>query len=212
MLITGTEIVCPAGDPGTPPLVIDLRAILAAEQRQEEVATVTAFKAPELLKTFNRNWLDLSEVLARLVLEKAKAEKALEKRRSILILEVVPATLAAKKLPSNEANREAIIQLDAEFDRLSDTLNEIVAVKAYLEGKLKSFENAFTSVKKVLGMDQQYMRPGSNSNLSGGTGGGGGRQIISQPPPANDQTTKRQVEDNARPPPRGGFGKARYGS
>lgn len=167
LLITGTEVICPQGTPGAVPLVIDLAKILKAEARQEEVATTNATKAPELLKTLNRSWLDLSETLARLFMEKGKAAKAVDKRRSILVLEVVPGKLKEKGLTSNDANREAVIQLDEEHERLEDTLLQITAVVKYLEGKLHSFENAFSSVKKILGNDQSWMRDRPNPNLSG---------------------------------------------
>lgn len=189
MLITGTEIVCPQGRPGESPLVIDLKAILQAEKRQEEVATVNSTKAPELLKTLNRSWLDLSETLSRLFLEKGKAAKALEKRRAELVLNVVPETLKEKKLSSNDANREAVIQLDQEHERLEDTLMQIQAVVKYLEGKLHSFENAFSSVKKILGNDQPYMRGLPNGNLSGTTEG---------PDPARGMVSKLHNPDDVK--------------
>ncbi len=210
MLITGNEIVCPQGTPGAAPLVINLAAILKAEARQEEVATVNAMKAPELLKTLNRSWLDLSETLSKLYQEKGRAVKAAEKRKAVLVLEVVPKTLADKKLASNEANREAVISLDTEYEELEDKVLQITAVMKFLEGKLHSFENAFSSVKKILGNDQPYMRGGGNSNLSGTTEGPGpSRSMVSRSHNPDDVKDEMGV---ATPIPRStpsGFGKAR---
>lgn len=197
MILTSTEIVCPRGTPGESPLVIDLAAILKAEVRQEETSSVTPAKAQELSTAFNRSWLDLNGVLAHLHLEKMKAEKVLEQRRSVLMLEVVPKTLSDKKLQSNDANREAIVLLDEDYSAKQDTLMEIVAVVKFLEGKLRSFENALSIAKKVLG-DQSPMWRTHNPNLSGDTS--------SKTAPGVMTEQQRQLE------PRKGFGKSRFGS
>lgn len=168
MISNDRQLVCPAGTPGREPKIIDLGAILAAEARQNEVATVTQMKAPELLWTYNKSWLDLNGLLAHLTLERNIAQKELEKRKAVLLLDIIPEKLKERKIPTNDANREAFIVLDPQYSTLEDTVMQITAVVKLLEGKLKSFENAYNSVKKLVGQDT-YRTSGSNPNLSGST-------------------------------------------
>ncbi len=205
MILTETQLVCPVGRPGDAPLIIDMAAIVAAERRQQEVASLSKLKAPELLWIFNKNWLDLNSLLARLQLEKNVAQKELEKRKAILLLDVIPEKLKERKIPSNDANREAFITLDEEYSRLEDTFMQITAVVKYLEGKLKSFENAYSSVKKLVGQDPYGMGGNKSPYLSGGTESP--QRAMEREPEAPQKTHQ---EEPPPAPTRTGFGKARY--
>lgn len=182
MLTESTTILCPVINNDTP-LEIDLKAILVAEIRQDEVAIVTPGKAPELLSEFNRSWRELHGLYTQLTVEKNKADKVVEQRRAVLILEEVPKVLKEKGLQSNETNREAVISLDEAYQKAQDVSDQIEAIIEYIKGKMKSFDNAFTSVKKILG-GSDYNRY-RNEHLSGTT----------------ENTSAPQVK---------GFGKAKY--
>jgi hypothetical protein len=183
MIFDGSVMVCPSGTPGGTPLILDLEPILVSERRQDEVATATKFRAPELVAEFNRTWRRLNDILGQLAVERLKALKALRARRDVLLLEVVPKKLASLGLPSNKENREAVIGQDAECGPRQDTVDQIEAVIAYLKGKMKSFENAYTAAKKIMGDDQYGLGASKNPALSGDAG-----------------------------PSRPGFGKPRYGT
>ncbi len=179
---------------GKEPIIIDLSAILIAEARQEEVATVTPQRAPELLSTFNISWRDLHKIVSTLTAEKTKAEKAANVRRATLLLEVIPAKLKAMDVSSSADMREAVITLDPEHIELQDVVDELTATIEYLKGKMKFFENAYTSVKKIMGEDTYNMGGrGKNPNLSGDS---------NRPAPRTAPPTS---------PPRPGFGTPRYG-
>lgn len=196
MISADLQLVCPAGNPDASPIILDLAYILAAEARQEEVATVTPFKAPELLRTYNKSWLELNTILARLQLERNKALKEVEKRKAVLLLDVIPEKLKERKIPSNDANREAFIVLDPQHSALEDTAMQITAIVKLLEGKLKSFENAFSSVKRIIGQDTYHLGGHGNERLSGGTE----RSPVAPEKPA----------PSPAPAGRPGFGKPRY--
>jgi len=168
MLDTNKCLIAPPGVKGEQPIIIDLEQILWAEKRQEEVATVNSSKAPELLATFNKQWLDLSRLVAQLTAERNKAEKELGKRRSVILLDLMTEKLALKGVSSSADNREAVILLDTEYIRLSDTLDQLSAILETMKGKMKSFENAFTSVKRLVVQDS-YMQYNKNNSLSGDT-------------------------------------------
>jgi hypothetical protein len=193
MIFNESELVCPRGTPGKEPLIIDIASILAAERRQDEVAIVTKFKAPELLAEFNRSWRKLHDQTTELAAELLDAGKALEKRRSVLLLEIVPSKLKERGLVNNDAHRAAVINLDPQFQALQDTYDQIEAALEWLKGKAKFFENAYHSVKKIMGEDSYNMAgKGGNPRLSIGA--------EESPQPVTKST----------PPSRGGWGKAKY--
>ncbi len=210
--LSATELVCPAGKASDPQVVISMTAIMTAEARQEEIATVTPMKAPELLRAFNVAWRDLHDIIVKLTSEHLAAERVLAKRKAVLILDVVPGFLKEKNLTSNEANRDAVITLDEEFQILQDTVDQIDTVVQYLKGKLKAFEMAFTSVKKIMGEDTYNMSSKPNPHLSGGADARPAGPSFVRPSPRPRPEPDPDIA--ATPPPttsaRGGFGKARY--
>jgi len=169
-MIESTDLVVPSGD-GSDEIRISLGDILTAEVRQDEVAYVTPGKAPELLSTYNRAWRDTHHWVSRLEAEKNRAEKALRARRGVLILEVIPERLKVLDMKSSTDIREAVIDTDAEYGRLTDRVDQIKAAIMFLRGKLESFENAFTSVKKIMG-ESTYNFGGGPNPIGGGTGTG----------------------------------------
>jgi alanyl-tRNA synthetase len=180
-------------------MVINLAHIIKNEVRQDEVERANKVTGPELLATYNRSWRQLSEILASLTYELLVAKKNLNKRRSVLILETVPTVLKEKKLSNNDATREAIISLDDDYQKFEDVVDQIKAVIEYLDGKMKSFENAFTSVKKILG-DNSPFHGMRNPNLS-------------QPMfPETQEAAKDPAHQQSTAAPRTGFGKAKFGA
>ncbi len=170
MLIEGTTVKVPGPKPGAPEIVLDLGDIMIAEQRQNEIARVTPIKAPELLSLFNGAWRDVDKFVKELTEARIQAERQLERRRASLLLYEVEEVLKKCDLSSTKDTRDAAIALDEAYIELQDRVDQITAAGEYLKGKLKSFENAFTSVKKIMGEDAYNMstRVG-NPNLSGTT-------------------------------------------
>lgn len=149
--------ICPRGTPGLAPLQFEMGEVYKAEGRINEVAFVTSEKAPELLATFNQAFLILTRQITAVDLERQKAVREANKRRSVVILDLAPSILKEKHLvkdsnPAGSADlREAVLDADAEYLGLLDKADQIAAVQELLKGKLKAIEMAYTSVKKILG-------------------------------------------------------------
>jgi len=189
MLIEGTTVTVPGPKVGDRDIVLDLKDILVAESRQNEVAIVTLMKAPELLALFNEAWRNVDKYVKQLIAAQNTAEHQLDRRRAKLLLEIVEGVLKGAGLSSTKDTRDAVIALDDEYQVIQDRLDQITAAAEYLKGMLKSFENAFTSVKKIMGEDAFNManRIG-NSNLSHG----------------------KEPNNNPKPTTTTGYGKSRY--
>lgn len=166
------SIVVPRGVPGLAPVTIDITVLVRAEARIVEVAAVTPVKAPELLATFNIAFLEASKFIALVEQELVQAKRFADKRRSVVILDVVPQVLATKGLATaknpmgSEDLRRAILDGDEEYQKCLDRVNVIECYLELLKGKQKGIEMAYTSVKKLLG--EQAFNFGNNHNLSAG--------------------------------------------
>ncbi len=163
-------IVCPRGSGAGSPIIIDLKAILKAESRVIEVQAVTPTKAGELLATFNVSWRDLHQHIVFLEKEKNDAERSLNRIRSTIVLDKVPEILKARNLTNNEHHREAVVTLDPEYQEAEERMDIIEAISELLKGKLKSFEMAYTSVKKLLGESAFNYLNRNDHRTSGDTG------------------------------------------
>lgn len=192
-------IVCPRGSGEGSPIVIDLKAILIAESRVIEVQAVTPTKAGELLATFNVSWRDLHQNIVFLEKEKNDAERSLNRTRSTIVLDKVPDILKAKGLTNNEHHREAVVTLDPDYQSAEERMQIITAISELLKGKLKSFEMAYNSVKKLLGESAFNYLNRNDHRTSGDTGT---RDIGETSPDERPAQTKPKAYS--------GFGTPRY--
>ena len=157
--VEGTYVV-PRGDGEGEPIVLDVKAVVMAEHRLQDVAIVTREKAPELLATYNEHWLTLNNAVTMLTFEKNKAEAAVKDAYSESILDVTDEALKKRgHAKGSQDLREALAQLDPRHKKARERLNEIRAVLAYLDGKRTAFLNAYNSVKKLVGDGSLPDRP-----------------------------------------------------
>ncbi len=154
------------------PTKLALKRLYAVTSRIQEVATVNAHKAPELLATFNRAYCDLGEYLSMLELCWHHADRKARDIRSRIILDDVPRILAEKGLasarnPGGSADqREAILDGSAEYQKALERVQVIKCMSTFLKDKRDSLEMAFTSVKKILGNESPSFSNQRDSRLS----------------------------------------------
>lgn len=150
-------------------LVFNMKKVLVAEARADEIAIVTPHKAPELLATFNRGYLDASNIFAGVKFEQARAEEEVAKIRANILIDKVPALLKEKGLPSSADMRQALVDADPDYQAAKDRLAYLDAAVEYVKGKMKFLENAYTSVKKIMDTGNWNMQlQGAKHEASGG--------------------------------------------
>lgn len=166
----GHALVVPRVGSNVSAIIIDLKAILKAEARIIEVQAVTPVKAGELLAAFNVSWRDLHQNICLLEKEKNDAQRELNRIRATVILERAPKIIKEKGLSDNKETREACVTLDSEYQTTEEVLDQLVAAIELLKGKLKSFEMAYTSVKKLLGESAYNFLNRNDHDTSGDSG------------------------------------------
>jgi hypothetical protein len=154
-VIEDNRYVVPSGDGKGQAILIDLEAIIRAENRLMEVQSVNAHKAPELLAVFNKSWADLKRVYTAVQWERNKADLRLQTLTSEAILDVTEEALKKRGHSKASADlRKAMASIDPRVIEATETLNEIRAIQDFLHGKMIAFENAFTSVKRIVQIDR----------------------------------------------------------
>jgi hypothetical protein len=149
-------------------MTLEMKKVLLAESRADEVAIVTPQRAPELMMVFNRGYLDATNLFAKVKLEQARADDEVNKIRAEILIDKVPALLKAKGLSSSADMRQALVEADPDYQEARDRLARLDAMVEYLKGKMKFLENAYSSVKKIMdtGNWQMQLR-GVRHELSG---------------------------------------------
>ena len=137
------------------PLVLELRSVYEIEARIHEVAGLTRGKAPELMSTFNKTYGKLHDLVFDLNLEKILAERKLSEIKSVVILDQVPQILKERGLANNrsplgsEDLREAILAQNSDYQNTLVIVKQIECAIELLNGKMRSIQMAYQSVKKV---------------------------------------------------------------
>lgn len=157
-------LLVPRGVPNLAPINIDLREINAAEDRIIEIQGVNKHKAPELLACFNRAYLACTKQATMLEQEKNEAQREANKQRSICLLDRAPEQLKAKGLSNTKDMREAILDIDEEYQAALIKVELITTAQQLLKDKAKGIEMAYTSVKKIIG-EGAYNYGGGGSGL-----------------------------------------------
>lgn len=156
-MLIDTAITVPRSGGNASPVTLDLTGICKAECRIMEVAVVTPQKAPELLATFNSACLELSRFVTFLESEHIYATRAAARIKGTILLDKVPTILKEKGLSNpkspagSEDMRNAILDVDEEYQAALDRVYEMSCYMSLLKGKLKNIEMAYSSVKKILG-------------------------------------------------------------
>lgn len=175
--MTTSTLIVPRGVPGSEPMQIDMGSILEVQSRIQEIATVNAVKAPELISAFNMAYADLADMIARVRYEFNVSKANMDQVRAIVLLDKVPGILEERKLTSgkspmgSEDVRSAILATDVEYQSAQSRVMQIQCVLELLEGKLRSIDKAYMAVKAV-GSDQSQFRHSPDLSTTPGTGGG----------------------------------------
>lgn len=156
MMIFGTTLMVPSGDPQAPQVAIDLTAVAEAEARLHDLKIVNRQTAPELMAAYNAGYLEATRAMATLHFEHSMALRQANKRKAVVMLEVAPQKLqelglvTARNPAGSEDMRTAVLEQDEEYLQLLDKVDFIKAAYELVKGKAKALENAYNAVKKVI--------------------------------------------------------------
>jgi len=188
------------------PVRYNLQLVAEAESRVQDIRIANPATGQDLLALFSRACFQLSKVYADLTLQLALANDRLNKRKAVLLIDIIPDLIKAKGLQDNQMSRNAFLDRDQEYSDVALVIANIEAATMLVKGKLKAMEDALRAVKSIYdATSSAYKRPNPNLATTG---------INSAPDmkPPQDVITRYDIEES-HPTTIGGLklGKARYG-
>lgn len=145
------SLTVPRGTPNLAPMSLDMTEVYLVELRLPDIRTANPGNAQELMGTFNAASNTLVKYIAWVDYEILQAQKFLGISKATVILDKAQEEL--KKYPglkNNEDFRNALIARDPECQERLDKLNGLIAVRALLDGKVKSFVRAYYTAQAVV--------------------------------------------------------------
>ncbi len=191
-----TVIRVPRFDPNLPPLVLDLSEIYTAYGRKDEVAIVNSHKAPELLSLFNVAYLNASRVLNALQYELTMVEHGIREIKAIILMDRMKGILESQGLANarnplgSEDIRQAVYERDPEYKRATLLAENLTCYITQITDFRRFFQNAFDSVKKIMGSEALGSYGRQNPNLVASLSGTDNR------PTTNNQALQEPPDDD----------------
>lgn len=152
------------GKPNSGIICVPLVELRRVEGRIEEIATVTPHKAPELLSTFNRAFLDLDGYIKQIELEVNIAKQFQSTVRATILLDKAEEYFKERGIKGSADLRQALVDSDVDYQNASERVNALESAREFLKGKQKGIEMAYSSVRKIIGESIYNHR---NTNLNG---------------------------------------------
>jgi hypothetical protein len=154
------------------PLKLELGPIIAAEHRINDIGFATKDQAKVLYSTFIGAYIHAAKMHAMVKLHVAKGAIESRKRRSIVLIDIIPGKAKEKGLGSArsptgaEDVREAFFYADEEFVAIENSRSHLEAAEALMFGKMMAFKSAAEACAAMLSPDE---RPrASNTEVVGG--------------------------------------------
>lgn len=150
-----TKIVLPKGRAEKGEFEVDLDFLAKIEKRKKEISYVNKESAPELLYSFNESYCEVNKIAIQISLEYNQALEAVEERKAVVLLDIVPEELKKRNLASarspagSDDFRKAILQLDSKLKDLNERAETLKAFYQLLKIKSKGLEMAYQAVKKI---------------------------------------------------------------
>jgi hypothetical protein len=136
-----------------PEMKVFLDKTIEAERRLPESQHLNPAIYNDLVYTYNESWRELGKALASIDYRLDKAEEEIENIKSEILLDRYPAFIEGKpKSFDNMDIRKAFIQKQEDYKRAVEYRDQIKAISALLETRMKSMERACSSLNKK--MDQ----------------------------------------------------------
>lgn len=147
--LKGQLLVLPAFGK-TPALSLEMGKIREAELRLIEAKTVNPITYVDLEHSFNEAYRDLKRHLASIGFALAQANKALEEAKADVILGSYQEHAKANPKEANADVRNAFLTRDAAYSAAQERIDQLKALEANMDGKIKVMENVCRYMRKQM--------------------------------------------------------------
>ncbi len=167
------ETLVVPGFKGSPAIKLELDRTREGEARLIEAKDVSPVTFADLSHTFNEAYRELKRHHANIGFQINMADKTLEQAKAEALIDKYPSFMEGKpKTQDNADMRKAFLMRDADYIEALDRLNQLKALEAFVEGKIKVFENVCQYMRKRMDLiirsglsaDSLYITSGSKKN------------------------------------------------
>lgn len=149
------------------PMTLNMEQIYSVEARLGDIRVANSENYVELMGTFNEAAHTTMKYIANVEFELLMAKQQYDRRKAILILDIIPEELKKREMKSSEDVRNSFLTLDEECARYKDRIDCLTAAISLLDGKVKSFVRAFNAAKSVAEIKRNsYTSLSTSGNIS----------------------------------------------
>ena len=150
-------------DAALPPLEFDMKLVYLAENRLSETEFANVMTANSLGAVFNMASCQAANFSKKTSYELSKAKTLLKRREADLLIDEWPAFMEEKKLNDSAAMRDAFLMKDKVYSDLTDRIDLLTAMEAFLKEKKGVFVRAYQQMKQLYASEKRdptYVNPG----------------------------------------------------
>lgn len=157
-------LVIPRGTAGLKNLSIDMKEILAAEKRIQELHRSTPMTMGSLITDFNVAIMRANRIIGIVQMEMREAKRTLEMEEAIFKIEKAEEFLRVKGIKSSVDARDSACTLDPAVQAARNRYDVLFTTSEYLQGVKEGLVLAYHGAKKVCDV---YMSNPDNRNYGG---------------------------------------------
>ena len=149
-------------EPDLPPLELDMELVYAAENRLPETEHANVYSANALGAVFNNASCKAAMYSKKVSYELSKARTLLKRREADLLIDEWPNFMAEKKLNDSAQLRDAFLARDKTYRELTDRIDLLTAMEAFLKEKKEVFVRAYQQMKGLYSAEKRdptYLEP-----------------------------------------------------
>jgi hypothetical protein len=135
--------------------MVDISKLIKYTKKLNDIGSISKMMAPVYISDFIQAIDVTSSMLAAAVKEDLEAKAALETAEAIAYLDKAQAYLESKGVKDSSEARKRFVDIDEDVMRCKNDKARTEALVCFLKGKLKNFQNAHDSLKKICYGDQQ---------------------------------------------------------
>lgn len=138
---------------GSPSVKLFTGNIKSAETRFIDAKNVNWATYNELEYSFNEGYREAKKNLVDIGYALSRTAKLQNERKSLLILDEYPDFLKMKAMKDSATVRDAFIEKDELYTNYQNRFDQLKAMEAMMEGKIKVFENVCRFIRKTIDIE-----------------------------------------------------------
>lgn len=127
-----------------------MEKIFYVESRTHEIAFITPIKAPEMIASIIEARYAVIQHYSDIMFQLTIAQRRMKQRAGIITIDQAPAIIKEKGLSSNAETRNALIEVDDDYNDAAIVYGALEAGVVMFKEKLRALTDAQAAVREIL--------------------------------------------------------------